>query len=177
MPSNSNKSNENYPKANVITAYSLFGGVIGGGLIGLIVSVFMVLEAILQSDGVSQSVTRSLMLALLVIVICALFGFVLGLIPATLTGWITARLKLYRNDKGLLQSTIIGAISTVIYSLPFMVLSDLVSSFAAYVFVIVIGSASAFITGLLALPKACKSRFDKKDEKEQDNSQGLSYFK
>lgn len=77
MRSDSNKSHENYPKANVITAYSLFGGAIGGGVIGLILATLLVLETVLKDDF-SQRIFFTLMLALLGIPACALFGFVIG---------------------------------------------------------------------------------------------------
>lgn len=176
MSSNINKSNENYPKLRVITAYSLFGGGIGGGIIGLIAGMLMVLGAVLQS-GVSLSIVEPLVLALLAIPTFALFGSVIGLIPAALTGCLVASLKLYRNDKGLSQSAIIGTLSTVICALLIMVFNDINFSFAACIFATVIGSISGYLTGLLTLPKSCKSCFDISPKKEQDNYQKQASFK
>lgn len=153
MGSDSNKSSDNYPKANVITAYSSFGGAIGGGVIGLVMAMFMVLEAVLQSAA-SQGIVRSLVLALLTIPTFAFFGSLLGLIPAILTGCLVAGLKLYRNDKGLSQSAIIGTISTVICTLLLMVLNNFTFSLAACIFATVIGSISGHLTGLFFLPKS-----------------------
>ncbi|WP_201598840.1 hypothetical protein [Psychrobacter vallis] len=148
MGSDSNKSSENYPKANVITAYSFFGGAIGGGVIGLVIAMFMVLEAVLQG------IVGSLVLALLAIPTFAFLGSLLGLIPAILTGCLVASLKLYRNDKGLSQSAIIGTISTVICALLLMGFNNFTFSLAACIFATMIGSISGYLTGLFFLPKS-----------------------
>ena len=153
MGSDSNKGHENYSKANVIASYLFFGGAIGGSLIGLIMAMLMVLEAVLQSD-VLQNIVRSIVLAVLAVPICAFFGFMIGLIPATLTGCLVASLKLYRNHKGLSYSAIIGTISTVICTFLLMVFNDIPFSFAACIFAALIGSSSGYFTGLFVLPKA-----------------------
>ena len=152
MGSDSNKGHENYSKANVIASYLFFGGAIGGSLIGLIIAIFLVSETILQND-VWQNIGRSIALAILAVPICGFFGFMIGLIPATLTGCLVASLKLYRNHKGLSYSAIIGTISTVICTLPFMVFNDIPFSLAAYIFAAFIGSTSGYFTGLFVLPK------------------------
>ena len=176
MRSNANNSHENYPTSNVITAYLFFGGAIGGGVIGLVVAVFMILEDVLQS-GLSQGVVGSLVLALLAIPTFAFFGSLIGFIPATLTGCLVASLKLYRDLKGLSQSTIIGTISTIICALLLTFFSNFTFSLAVFIFATVIGSISGYLTGLFFLPKSCKSRFDNGDKIEHDNSQELSSFK
>ena len=153
MGSDSNKGHENYSKANVITSYLFFGGAIGGSLIGLIIAIFVVSEAILQND-VWQNIGRSIVLAILAVPICAFFGFMIGLIPATLTGCLVSSLKLYRNHKGLSYSAIIGTISTVICTLLFMVFNDIPFSITACIFAALIGSSSGYFTGLFVLPKA-----------------------
>ena len=152
MGSDSNKGHENYSKANVIASYLFFGGAIGGSLIGLIIAIFLVSETILQSD-VWQNIVRSIVLAALAVPICVFFGFMIGLIPATLTGCLVASLKLYRNHKGLSYSAIIGTVSTVICTLLFMVFNDIPFSLAACIFAAFIGSASGYFTGLSVLPK------------------------
>lgn len=155
MESKANKSYENYPKANVIIAYLCFGGATGGGIIGLIISIFLVLETVL-SDNFLQKIIFTLVLALLAIPGFAFWGLIIGFIPATLTGCLIARLKLYRNDKGLLQSAIIGVISTVICALLFTVFSDTTFSFKFFIFVVFaafLGAVSAYVVGLFALPK------------------------
>ncbi len=149
--SNSNKSHEHYPTARVITAYSCFGGAIGGGVIGLILAVLLVLGMVLKHNF-SQEIVFTLVLSLLLIPVYAFFGFMIGLIPATFTGWIAARLKLYRNYEGLLQSTVIGAISTVICALLLLIFNDITFSFAACIFAIVVGGISGYLTGLSGLP-------------------------
>ncbi|MGO2340385.1 MAG: hypothetical protein ACTH5M_07310 [Psychrobacter sp.] len=153
MSSDSNKGHENYSKANVIASYLLFGGATGGSLIGLIAAIFVVLETILQDD-VWQNIGSSIVQAILAVPIWAFFGFMIGLIPATLTGCLVASLKLYRNHKGLSYSAIIGTISTVIYTLLFMVFNDIPFSLAACIFAALMGSSSGYFTGLFVLPKA-----------------------
>ncbi|WP_333614631.1 hypothetical protein [Psychrobacter sp.] len=153
MSLDANESSENYSKSSVIGAYLFFGGAIGGGLIGLIIAIFLVLGAVLQ-NAVLQNIVRSIVLALLTIPSFAFFGFIVGLIPATLTGCLVAYFELYRNHKGLSQSAIIGAISTVICTLMLIVFSDFNFSLAACIFATLIGSASGYLTGLFTLPKA-----------------------
>lgn len=152
MSLDANESSENYSKSSVIGAYLFFGGAIGGGLIGLVVAMFIVLQAVLQ-NAVLQNIVRSIVLALLTISSFAFFGFIVGLIPATLTGCLVAHFKLYRNHKGLSQSAIIGAISTVICTLLIIGFSDINFSIAVCIFSVLIGSASGYLTGLFTLPR------------------------
>lgn len=152
MSLDAKESSENYSKSSVIGAYLFFGGAIGGGLIGLVVAMFIVLQAVLQ-NAVLQNIVRSIMLALLTIPGFAFFGFIVGLIPATLTGCLVAHFKLYRNHKGLSHSAIISAISTTICALLFIVFSDINFSLAACIFSVLIGSASGYLTGLFTLPR------------------------
>lgn len=152
MSLDANESSENYSKSSVIGAYLFFGGAIGGGLIGLVVAMFIVLQAVLQ-NAVFQNIVRSIVLALLTISSFAFFGFIIGLIPATLTGCLVAHFKLYRNHKGLSQSAIIGAISTVICTLLIIGFSDINFSLAACIFATLIESASGYLIGLFTLPR------------------------
>lgn len=153
MSLDTNESSENYSKSSVIGAYLFFGGAIGGGLIGLVVAMFIVLQAVLQ-NAVFQNIVSSIVLAVLVIPTFALFGFMIGLIPATLTGCLVAYFKLYRNHKGLSHSTIIGAISTVICTLLIILFSDINFSLAACIFATLIGSFSGYLTALAVLPRS-----------------------
>lgn len=154
MSLDANESSENYSKSSVIGAYLFFGGAIGGGLIGLVVAMFIVLQAVLQ-NAVLQNIVRSIVIAVLAIPGFAFFGFIVGLIiPATLTGCLVAHFKLYRNHKGLSQSAIIGAISTVICTLLIIGFSDINFSLAACIFATLIESASGYLTGLFTLPRA-----------------------
>lgn len=152
MSLDANESSENYSKSSVIAAYLFFGGAIGGGLIGLIVAMLGVLEAVLQ-NAVLQNIMRSIVIAVLAIPGFAFFGFIVGLIPATLTGCLVAHFKLYRNHKGLSHSAIISAISTAICALLFIVFSDINFSIAVCIFSVLIGSASGYLTGLFTLPR------------------------
>lgn len=112
----------------------------------------MILECILNRVFL-QKIVSSIVLGALAIPTFALFGFVIGLIPATLTGCLVAHLKLYRNYNDLLQSAIIGAISTVICALLLMVFSNSTFSLTACIFATMIGSISGYLTGLSVLPK------------------------
>ena len=152
MSLDANESSENYSKSSVIGAYLFFGGAIGGGLIGLVVAMFIVLQAVLQ-NAVLQNIVRSIVIAVLAIPGFAFFGFIVGLIPATLTGCLVAHFKLYRNHKGLSQSAIISAISTTICALLFIVFSDINFSIAVCIFSVLIGSASGYLKGLFTLPR------------------------
>ena len=155
MGSGSNKGHENYPKVNVITAYLCFGGAMGGGLIGLILAMLLILEAVLENYFL-QKIIFTLVLALLTIPSCAFLGLIIGLIPATLTGFLVARLKLYRNDRGLSQSAIIGSLSTIIYAFLPIAFTDITFSFGFFIFIVFaafIGGVSGYLTGLSVLPK------------------------
>ena len=152
MSLDANESSENYSKSSVIGAYLFFGGAVGGGLIGLVIAMFIVLQAVLQ-NAVLQNIVRSIVIAVLAIPGFAFFGFIVGLIPATLTGCLVAYFELYRNHKGLSQSAIIGAISTVICTLMLIVFSDINFSLTACIFATLIGSASGYLTGLFTLPR------------------------
>lgn len=148
------KNNENYPTASVITSYACFGGAIGGGVIGLIMAMLMILECILERVFL-QKIVSSIILGALAIPTFALFGFVIGLIPAMLTGCFVAHLQLYRHYNDLLQSAIIGALSTVICALVLMVFSNSAFSFNVVIFMIFaafIGSVSGYLTGSSVLP-------------------------
>ena len=155
MESNTSTSDKNYPKSKVITAYLCFGGAIGGGVIGLVLSMLLILATVLEGHSL-QKIIFTLVLALLAILSFAFWGLIIGFIPATLTGCLVARLKLYRNDKGLLQSAIIGVISTVICALLFTVFSNTTFSFSFFIFVVFaafLGGVSAYVVGLFVLPK------------------------
>lgn len=155
MDSNISTSDKNYPTSTVITTYLFFGGAIGGGVIGLILSMLLVLETIVEG-GFPQKIVFNLVLVLFTIPGFAFLGFFVGLVPATLTGVLVARSKLYRNDSGLSQSVIIGALSTSMYAFLPIVFGVSIFSFKFFIFMAFaafIGAVSSYLTGLSALPK------------------------
>lgn len=130
-----------YSASTVIMLYLFFGGPIGGGLIGL---------AIVLGTGELG--------AILFIPIGMIFGVVLGLIPATLTGILAVYFKLTSDSKGLIGVSLIGAITTALYVLGYMVIGNHLSSFASTIAVIIesaiFGSVCGLLTGWLFLPKS-----------------------
>lgn len=137
-----NRIKTEYPKREVINQFVQFGGAIGGLFIWLTV----VLPNILfKNNGFNVvdvlNTTWSLGLS---IVFYIFFGFILGLLPALLTGWIVAQINVYRNYIGLLTSLVIGSF----IGFTFLSVIEL-----PLIIQILTGGVSAFITGLTILPK------------------------
>lgn len=81
----------------------------------------------------------------------SIFGSIIGLLPATLAGFLIASFKLYHNVRGLLWSAIIGAGTTVIFA------STIVhDDIFALISIVLVGATSAVLTALFALPKLQK---------------------
>ncbi len=93
-----NRIKTEYPKREVINQFVQFGGAIGGLFIWLTV----VLSNILfKNNGFNVvDVLNTTWLLGLSIVFYIFFGFILGLLPALLTGWIVAQINVYRNYIG-----------------------------------------------------------------------------
>lgn len=127
---NETAANDNsYPTGKVIINYLLFGGPIGGSFIGLLLMIASArfdLSYVLGGSAV---------------------GFIFGLIPATLTGFLIASFKLNRDFKGLLWSAIIGA------GITFNLTNVIGSTISMLLILTVIGAFSAILTGLFTLPK------------------------
>ncbi len=120
----------NYPTGKVILMYLLFGGPIGGA--------FLMSLVLIESFALED----------FYLIFAGLFlGFIFGVIPATLAGFLIASFKLHCNAKGLLWSAIIGACTTIIVAI------SIGSDALAILSVILIGAISAVLTGLFALPK------------------------
>ena len=137
-----NRIKTEYPKREVINQFVQFGGAIGGLFIWLTV----VLPNILfKNNGFNVvevlNTTWSLGLS---IVFYIFFGFILGLLPALLTGWIVAQINVYRNYIGLLTSLVIGSF----IGFTFLSVIEL-----PLIIPILTGGVSALITGLTILPK------------------------
>lgn len=136
LPEEEFESNEklvvenNYPTGKVILMYLLFGGPIGGA--------FLMSLVLLESFALED----------FYLVFAGLFlGFIFGVIPATLAGFLIASFKLHRNAKGLLWSAIIGACTTIV------VATSIAHDIEGVTFMMLIGVVSAVLTGLFALPR------------------------
>lgn len=134
-----------YPTGKVIIIYLLFGGPIGG----VILIAFMLVGSFNLRD-------------FYLIFIGLVFGFVFGVIPATITGFLIAGFKFYRTFKELFWSAIIGACTTIVVTV------FIVSDVSFVVFRLLIGATSAVLTGLFALPKISKNNFNKINIKDYD---------
>ena len=137
-----NRIKTEYPKREVINQFVQFGGAIGGLFIWLTV----VLPNILfKYNGFNVvDVLNTTWLLGLSIVFYIFFGFILGLLPARLTGWIVAQINVYRNYIGLLTSLVIGSF----IGFTFLSVIEL-----PLIIQILTGGVSALITGLTILPK------------------------
>ena len=137
-----NRIKTEYPKREVINQFVQFGGAIGGLFIWLTV----VLPNILfKNNGFNVvDVLNTTWLSGLSIVFYIFFGFILGLLPALLTGWIVAQTNVYRNYIGLLTSLVIGSF----IGFTFLSVIEL-----PLIIQILTGGVSALITGLTILPK------------------------
>lgn len=137
-----NRIKTEYPKREVINQFVQFGGAIGGLFIWLTV----VLPNILfKNNGFNVvDVLNTTWLLGLSIVFYIFFGFILGLLPALLTGWIVAQINVYRNYIGLLTSLVIGSF----IGFTFLSVIEL-----PLIIQILTGGVSALITGLTILPK------------------------
>ena len=137
-----NRIKTEYPKREVINQFVQFGGAIGGLFIWLTV----VLSNILfKNNGFNVvDVLNTTWLLGLSIVFYIFFGFILGLLPALLTGWIVAQINVYRSYIGLLTSLVIGSF----IGFTFLSVIEL-----PLIIPILTGGVSALITGLTILPK------------------------
>lgn len=120
----------NYPTGKVILMYLLLGGPIGGA--------FLMSLVLIESFALED----------FYLIFAGLFlGFVFGVIPATLAGFLIASFKLHRNTKGLLWSAVIGACTTTV------VATFIANDIEGVIFITLIGVVSAILTGLFALPR------------------------
>ena len=120
----------NYPTGKVILMYLLFGGPIGGA--------FLMSLVLIESFALED----------FYLIFAGLFlGFIFGVIPATLAGFLIASFKLHRNAKGLLWAAIIGACTTTV------VATSIAHNIEGVIFITLVGVVSAILTGLFALPR------------------------
>lgn len=143
-----------YQKSEVWGKFSIFGGGIGGILLGILTIIFN-----LFSDKY-QSVTRGDFLMFFVVPF--LFGFLgtfVGIVPATFTGYFIARKKIIITrlaDYGYLF--VIGTFFTFICLLILLVIFKEINNLKDLSIIIpsMLGGATAMICGKLFLPKLPK---------------------
>ncbi len=123
---------ESYPEKKVMLCYSLFGGAIGGFLLGLLIT-------FIGFDGTISSEELSLLFMTM------LLGSIIGLLPALFTAMILVFSKFYiKSVIDYLYLAILGFIVTAIISIEF---------FVPWYAMGVIGAIVTVILGKLVLPK------------------------
>ncbi|SJN41737.1 hypothetical protein [Psychrobacter sp. JB385] len=113
-----------------------------------------------------------------------LYVGLLGFIPAFLTGIVVAYKRIWRNDnKSISTVFLIGFMTSACYMgviVLYLGINSLIEIGMLLAFMSVIGlfgAMNAALASTIALPKSCKSHFDKRGEKEHDNYQELSSLK
>ena len=117
-----------------------------------------------------------------VLVVCQ--PVLLGFTPALLTSAIVAYKNIWRSDHKSLRTTfLIGFITSAGYMgaiIVYLGINSLIEIGVLLAFMIgmgLFGAIDSAIAGYIALPKACKSRFDISAKKEEDGYNGLSFTK
>lgn len=96
---------EAYPAIRVVTVYALLGGAVGGMLLGG----WGTLLLLVQSGDVTQLVST-----LPTVVVFGLFGSLIGLVPALLTGLWLAWRRVHRSGWGYAEATAAGAMCSLL---------------------------------------------------------------
>ena len=164
------KTNNNigaYPYLSVIILFAGLGSIVGG-LIAEVGLLFIFRNADFAQIGYQP----------------LLYVGLLGFIPALLTGIIVATQQICRGDHKSLRTTfLVGFVTSAGYMgaiILYLGINSLIEVGVLLAFMIGIGLFGAInsaIAGCIALPKACKSRFDIKVKKEDDDYNGLSFTK
>ena len=128
-----------YPTARVIILYALFGGIIGGALVGSVISI------------------SSMWYGFFLIILMAMgYGFLIGLLPALITGTALAYGQFYRHKNSLPSAFGIDFLVTIILAMAVMFFLNNLMQQESIIFCLLIGltgGVSAVLTGLFALPK------------------------
>ena len=163
MKMNNNVST--YPYLTVIILLTGLGSV-AGGLIAELALLFVFRDADFAQIGYQP----------------LLYVGLLGFIPALLTGIIVAYKNIWRNEHKSIRTTfLIGFITSAGYMgaiILYLGINSWIEVGVLLVFMMGIGLFGAInsaIAGCIALPKACKSRFDISAKKEDDNYNSLSF--
>lgn len=164
------KTNNNvgaYPYLSVIILFAGLGSMVGG-LIAELGLLFVFRNADFAQIGCQP----------------LLYVGLLGFIPALLTGIIVATQRIWRGDhKSLRTIFLIGFITSAGYMgtiILYLGINSLIEVGVLLAFMIGIGLFGAInsaIASCIALPKACKSRFDISAKKEDDGYSELSFTK
>ncbi|MGO2340384.1 MAG: hypothetical protein ACTH5M_07305 [Psychrobacter sp.] len=154
-----------YPYLQVIILFAGFGSLVGG-LVAQLFLLFIFRDADFAQIGYQP----------------LLYVGLLGFIPALLTGVIVASQKVWRGDRKSIKTTfMIGFIISAIYMgaiVLYLGINSLIEVGVLFAFMTAIGlfgGINSAIASLIALPKVCKSHFDIKAKKEDDNYNGLSF--
>lgn len=138
----------NYPTTKILYTYAILGGLVGGVLIGLVGMV-----------GEIDSITDILEFISAVLFI-GFIGMFIGFIPATATGYLITKFKLYKNFRHFISITLIGFMTSAIYFFLFMfftgelLLQDIHYILKLMSFMGLLGALSAFIIGWFVLQKS-----------------------
>ena len=164
------KTNNNvaaYPYVQVIILFAGLGSVVGG-VIAELALLFVFRNADFAQIGYQP----------------LLYVGLLGFIPALLTGIIVTCKNVWRGDhKSIITIFLIGFITSAGYMgaiVLYLGINSLIEVGVLLAFMIGIGlfgAINSVIAGCIALPKACKSRFDIKVKKEDDDYSELSFTK
>ena len=164
------KTNNNvgaYPYLSVIILFAGLGSMVGG-LIAELGLLFVFRNADFAQIGYQP----------------LLYVGLLGFIPALLTGILVAYKNIWRGDHKSLRTTFLvgfvisaGYMGAIILYLGINSLIEVGVLLAFMIGIGLFGAINSAIAGCIALPKACKSRFDISAKKEDDDYNGLSFTK
>ena len=164
------KTNNNvgaYPYLSVIILFAGLGSMVGG-LIAELGLLFVFRNADFAQIGYQP----------------LLYVGLLGFIPALLTGILVAYKNIWRGDHKSLRTTFLvgfvisaGYMGAIILYLGINSLIEVGVLLAFMIGIGLFGAINSAIAGCIALPKACKSRFDISAKKEDDDYSELSFTK
>ena len=155
-----------YPYLSVIILFAGLGSM-AGGVIAELALLFVFRDADFAQIGYQP----------------LLYVGLLGFIPALLTGIIVAYKKVWRNDhKSISKTFLVGFITSAGYMgaiVLYLGINSWIEVSVLLVFMVAIGlfgATNSVIASCIALPKACKSRFDISPKKADDNYNGLRFI-
>lgn len=149
---NAKENGWEYPKSAVWGQFTLFGGAIGGLTLGVLIIIFNILF-----DKVPSFNRGTFLMFFATPFLLGFFGIFVGMIPATLTGYVIARKKLIITnlyDYGYLFA--VGTFFTFICLFILLVIFDKIQRIEDFLTIIIpsmLGGLSAIVCGKLFLPK------------------------
>lgn len=150
-----------YPKAKVILGFTLLGGIVGGFIFGLGITLSWIISDIINNKNI-LTIKYFLELPSLLLVF-SLAGIFIGGIPAFLTGIYLATTEfIITSKKDYFSLVIIGGAITIFISLILILListkGQTIDAYINFDFLILflIGGISSMICGKLFLPKLPK---------------------